>query len=345
MITSDYKKILPVIFILLLTSGIGYSQEKIWKVGLFSFFDNIESGGSEFKIPQTMSGVMFAPEAGLRWDSVHLLGIGINIMHEFGTREAIQNIFPTAYYELTKGPLDFIMGAFPRDKATSHYPRLFIQDSISYYRPNIEGLFLGFNHNDSYVKVWLDWTGRMSETVNEAFIASINGKYKPGVIYFEHFGYMYHYAGKMNPVISEAYHDNLLFKTSAGIDLSGKTFLNILETNAGWVAGFERARANNTGWIKMNGFLWETRIEYKGIGLFNTLYTGDGLMKFYEDHGSDLYWGDPAYMAKKYNRTDLYVNFYKERKINMELTYSFHFLENRIYQEQLLKIRINLNNL
>ena len=345
MIVFVYKKILAVIVFMLLISWTGHSQEKIWQVGLFSFFDNLEFGGSEVKIPQTMSGVIFAPEAGLRWDSVHRLSIGVNLMHEFGNREALQNFYPTAYYEITRGPFDFIMGAFPRERISGHYPRLIIQDSISYYRPNIEGLFLAFNRNGSYIKVWLDWTGRMSETVNEAFIASINGRYKYGILYLEHFGHMYHYAGKLNPVVSEAYHDNLLFKTSVGIDLSGNTFLNTLEANAGWVAGFERARADNTGWIKMNGFLMETRIEYRKIGLFNTYYIGDGLMKFYEDHGSDLYWGDPVYRAKKYNRTDMYVSFYRDRTINMELTYSLHFLESRIYHEQMIKIRIDLNNL
>ncbi len=342
---SAYKKIFLFIIILGISSGVGYSQEKIWRVGLFSFFDNLEFGGSEVKIPQTMSGIMFAPEGGLRWDTVHKISVGVNLMHEFGNSKVIKNLYPTAYYELTKGPINFIMGAFPRDRITNNYPRLFIQDSISYYRPNIEGIFLEFRHNNNYIKAWLDWTGRMSETVNEAFIMSINGRYNYKVFYVEYFGHMYHYAGKLHPIVSEAYHDNFLFKTSAGVNLSDKTFFNLLEMNVGWVAGFERARADNTGWIKMNGFMTEARIEYKGLGLYNTYYNGDALMVFYEDHGSDLYWGDPVYRAKKYNRTDLYLTFYKNRHINMELTYSLHFLENSMYHEQMLKIKIDLNNL
>jgi len=344
--TKTYHRVLLIsAIILVFLCGTGYSQEKIWRVGMFSFFDNLEFGGSEVKIPQTMSGVMFAPEGGLRWDSVHRISVGINLMHEFGNSEVIHNFYPTAFYELTKGPFDFIMGAFPRDRITNNYPRLFIQDSVSYYRPNIEGIFLEFRHNDSYVKAWLDWTGRMSRTVREAFIASINGRYNYKILYVEHFGHMYHYAGEMDPVVSEAYHDNLLFKTSAGVNLSGMTFFDKLEMNAGWVAGFERARADNTGWIKMNGFSTETRVEYKGIGMFNTYYNGDGLMVFYEDHGSDLYWGDPVYRAGKYNRTDFYISFFRNRQIDMELTYSLHFLEGSIYHEQMLKVKIDLNNL
>ena len=48
---------------------------------------------------------------------------------------------------------------------------------------------------------------------------------------------MFHLAGKMDPVVEEALHDNLLFHTSAGIDLSGRTFFSTLEANAGWVSG------------------------------------------------------------------------------------------------------------
>jgi len=342
---SAYKKIIPFLIILVISSGIGYSQEKIWRVGLFSFFDNLEFGDSKVKIPQTMSGIMFAPEGGLRWDSVHKISVGINLMHEFGNSKAIKNFYPTAYYELTKGPLSFIMGAFPRNMITDNYPRLFIQDSIYYYRPNMEGIFLELRSKNNYVKAWLDWAGRMSTTVNEAFAASINGRYNYKFLYVEHFGHMYHFAGMMYPIVNEAYHDNFLFKTSAGVNLSDKTYFHTLEINAGWVAGFERARADNTGWIKMHGFLTEARIEYKGIGLFNTYYNGDGLMKFFGDHGSDLYWGDPVYRANKYNRTDLYLSFYKNSYIDMELTYSLHFLESNMYHEQMLKIKIDLNNL
>lgn len=340
-----YRIILLSVIVLAFSCGIGYSQEKIWKVGLFSFFDNIEFGGSEYKIPQTLTGVRFSPEAGLRWDSIHSIGLGISLVHEFGTRDVVQNVYPTAYYKLKNGSLDFMMGAFPRDEITGHYPRLFVQDSISYYRPNIEGIYLGYKCKGSYIKLWLDWTGRMSYTVNEAFIASMSGKYRYGIFSFGHIGHMYHYAGKMDPVINEAYHDNLLFMTSAGIELAGRTFFDKLELNAGWVYAYERARADNTGWIKMNGILLEMKAEYKGIGVFNTYYNGDGLMKFYHDHGSDLYWGDPAYRAKKYNRTDMYINFIGSEKVDIELTYSLHFLESSIYHEQMLKIKIDLGNL
>jgi len=322
-----------------------YSQVKNWRLDLFSFFDNTEFGRSKFTIPQTMAGVIVAPEIGLLWDSIHKVNVGVNLMHEYGSPSAIDKFYPTVYYEFNRGSQRFIMGAFPRTRVIGNYPRLFFRDSISYYRPNINGIFWEFRRDQHYFNVWLDWTGRQSKTVNEAFFIGFSGRYTKGIFYFQDFGYMFHLAGKMDPVVDEALHDNLLFNASVGIDLSGKTFLRTLEANAGWVTRYERSRADNTGWIKLNGFLMETRLEYKMFGLFNTLYTGDGMMYFYSSRGNQLYWGDPVYRARMYDRSDFYVSFLQKHSINVDLTFSLHFLEGRVYNEQMLKVIVNLNSL
>src|SRR3989339_298714 len=91
----------PLFIILLL--GIVYaetfSQEVLWKVKVFSFFDNSEFAESEYKVPQTLSGIQIAPEIGLRWDSVHITGAGANLLHEFGSNDPVDKLYLTAYYE------------------------------------------------------------------------------------------------------------------------------------------------------------------------------------------------------------------------------------------------------
>ena len=154
------------------------------------------------------------------------MNIGVNLLHEFGSPNAIDKFYPTAYYESDRGPLRFIMGAFPRSRTIENYPRLFFQDSILYYRPNINGIFSEYRKDENYFNVWLDWTGRQSKTVNETFFIGFSGKYKTGIFYLQHFGAMFHYAGKMDPVVEEPLHDNLLFLTSAGIDLSGRNLFH-----------------------------------------------------------------------------------------------------------------------
>jgi len=225
------------------------------------------------------------------------------------------------------------------------YPRIFFQDSISYYRPNINGLFWEIRKNQNYFNVWLDWTSRQSLTMNEAFFMGFSGRYNFGIVYGQHFGYMFHFAGKKDPTFDEALHDNGLFLTSVGLDFAGKTSFTKLETNAGWVLGLDRARAMETGWIAHRGLLMETKIEYKGLGIFNSFYRGQGQMSFYSSHGNNLYWGDPVYRAKSYNRSDIYYNFIENKVVNVKLIYSLHFIENTVYHEQALKVILNMNNL
>jgi hypothetical protein len=338
------KRSFWIILFLFLIVFEGFSQQVKWQVGSFPFFDNTEFGKSAFTIPQTMAGIIFAPEIGLRWDSIHNFNVGVNLLHEFGSPNAIDRFYPTAYYEYDNGPVTFIMGAFPRDKILENWPRLFFSDSISYYRPNINGISWEFRQDQKYLNLWLDWTGRQSPTVHEEFFMGVSGRYTLGDLYLQNFSYMFHYAGKMDPVVSEPLHDNGLFCTSVGIDMAKKAGLNKLDINGGWVIGLERSRADNTGWIKLNGFLMETRIEYKVIGLFDSFYTGKGQMYFYSTYSDKLYWGDPVYRATIYNRSDFYIRFIQNRYVNMELTYSLHYLENRIYHEQMLKVVLNINN-
>jgi hypothetical protein len=338
-----------VTFFFILFSGFvlseAISQDLFWKAKLFSFFDNAEFGSSEYKVPQTMSGIQIAPEAGLQWDSVHLIGAGVNLLHEFGSSYAIDKWYLTSYYEFNKKPFRFLMGAFPRDNVLEKYPRIFFQDSVSYYRPNINGLFWEIGSGNNYLNLWLDWTSRKSVTVRETFFIGFSGRYTSGLFYLQHFGSMFHFAKDLDPIVEKGIYDNALFVTSAGIDLSGKTFLDGLDLSAGWAAGVERSRAEGTGWIMNDGLLIETKLRYKYAGIFNSLYLGAGQMAFYEDQNNDLYIGDPVYRVGNYNRSDFFVNFIRNDKINVRLTYSLHFTESNVYHEQMLKVSVNLNNL
>jgi hypothetical protein len=181
--------------------------------------------------------------------------------------------------------------------------------------------------------------------MHEAFFMGFSGKYNMSIFYVQEFAYMFHFAGKMNPAVEEALHDNGVLLTSLGIDLSGKTIFDQLDFNGGWVVGLDRARADNTGWIDQNGFLSEARIEFKRIGLFNTFYVGKGQMYYYKDHNNELYWGDPIYRTKVYNRADFYIDFLKNKSVSTRLIYSLHFAEGNVYHEQALKVSINLNNI
>ncbi|MDD4921909.1 MAG: hypothetical protein PHS30_05470 [Bacteroidales bacterium] len=321
------------------------AQQKVWKVGVNSFFDNTEFGHSQVQMPQTMAGVHFSPEIGLSWDTVHRVFVGADVMHEYGSNKAIDYIAPIAYYEYHSAPFRFYMGAFPRKLVLDDYPRIFFTDSINNYRPTINGLCWEFYKGKSYVRAWLDWTSRQTRDRHEAFFMGESARIAMHDFYIQHFGYMFHYAGVMEPVVSEALHDNGMYLTSIGVDLAEKTGFDKLETSVGWAVGLEDAREGEQKWLTHHALMFDTKIEYRGLGLENSYYHGASQMSFYNDHGMGLYWADRIYRAKQYDRADLYIRFFHSDVVETKLMYTLHFVENQMYNEQSLYVSFNMDNL
>ena len=321
-----------------------FSQEVLWKAGVYSFFDNAEYGFSQWNIPQTMAGVHLAPEIGISWNEKHRAYAGFDALHEFGSDKAIDYFDPIVYYEFAAKSFRFYMGAFPRRLMADKFPRMFFQDSIRYYRSVINGIFFEYFLEKNYFNVWMDWTSRQTLTRRETFYVCWSGRYNLGVLYGQHFGFVSHYAGTMNRELDDGLHDNVLLLTSLGLDFSSKTNFEKLDANVGLSLGLERDR-NLEVWNYPKGLLSEVNIEYRGLGLMNTYYNGQGQQVLYNARGSELYWGDSFYRSRNYDRTDLYICFYKSDVVNLKLMWSFHFTEQRIRHQQMFYASFDLNNL
>jgi hypothetical protein len=147
----------------------------------------------------------------------------------------------------------------------------------------------------------------------------------------------------MNPLIYEPLVDDGLFLASLGYGFEETLTQPLIDIRMGWSLGLERQRSTNI-WHKPNGFLSETKVEFRGLGIFNTYYKGTGQMHFFNDYGNKLYWGDPFYHLTEYNRTDLTIDFLKSDFVSTRMTYSLHFGENEIYNEQALCVSFHPDN-
>jgi len=335
-----------VILLILLHAAVSvFSQELLWKAGVHAFFDNEEFDGSLVEESGTMAGVHLVPQIGVNFNDKHRIFAGIDLMREFGSNKTIDYYDLIAYYEYDGKPFRFYMGAFPRKPLLDNYPRMFLQDSIRNYRPTMTGFFWEFYNENNYFNIWLDWTGRQTYTVRETFFMGWSGKYNHGIFYGQHFGYMYHFAGSANPHVSEPVQDNGLLLTSLGIDFSKKTGFEKLEINAGWALGLEQDRGTDAGWHPRQGFLSEIKVEYKGLGLFNTFYKGAGQQISHNRFGNMLYWGNSTYQLKQYDRLDAYICFLKNSVVEIKFIYSLHFAERNMFHEQALYATFDLDNL
>ena len=122
----------------MLLPAIGQNLE--WQAGFDGFLDNREYQSS-IQYPQTIFGARTWLELGGNINRVHHLRAGLNYMYEFGSAVDAIKPLPVLYYQLDWKPFNFYIGAFPRRNLLD-YPLALLTDTLNYYRPDIEGMYL-----------------------------------------------------------------------------------------------------------------------------------------------------------------------------------------------------------
>lgn len=301
-----------------------------YSVYVHSFCDNREYF-NPIQYPQTIFGTRISPSMSLHTDSAQSFTLGLNALREFGSSST--NIFnkidPIAYYKYDKGKFYFAMGLFPRVGLIDDYPRALITDTINYYRPNIEGMLLRFRGNWGHETVWIDWTSRQTVTDRETFLYGLSGVVKKGIFFFGHATTVYHRAGPLIRIPGDRINDYYAGYAKLGIDLSKtKSSFDSLSLAAGLMGSVEVIRDPFIT-RKPIGFMAEACIQYKGFGIKDVYYAGEG-------HHLD--YGDAFYKAKLYNRTDLYFTPLHIKGIKGRFVYSLHYIDQEINHQQAFQL-------
>jgi len=320
-----------------------FAQELQWKAGLNYFFDNTEFMKSSLTRDQTMNGVHFSPELGLKWDSVHSVFAGTDVLKISGSQQYIDKVNLIAYYQFKTPDVLLKAGAFPRNELLSNYSDLFFQDSIGYFHPLMEGIFWQVGRQQAYFNLWLDWNGHQTDVNRETFYVGASAHRSFGHLFADFQSYMFHYANTRptNPAYSLC--DNALAHLSLGVDYSNKQGLDTLLFAVGVLGGYERER--NTETIKTPvGAVLRMLVEYRGVGLNNMLYLGDPRMVFYNKYGGNLYWNNPFLRSDSYFESKLYLNVIHTRDIQAKISSNFHFSEGLVMFEQAFTLRVSLNS-
>ncbi len=302
------------------------AQDLEWLAGLDGFLDNREYYNT-VQNPQTIFGSRFRIELGGSYEQIHRLRAGINYMYEFGSK--IDAIKPgvTLYYQLDYEPVTFYMGAFPR-RDLLDYPLALLTDTLNYYRPNVEGLYLRYNTDRGHENVFIDWTSRQTDFDYERFMFGFSGRLYWNMLFTTHHFLMGHFAA---PGIRPAdFHlrDNGGFDLNIGVDFSRKTILDSLWISTGAMVSLDRTRGIDEGWQTPAGFLVQGMAFLRGIGLQGTFYAGEGHQFLY---------GDSFYKAKSYGRLDLFYHPFNLKNVSGKLKLSIHFIEGTVdYSQQVL---------
>lgn len=318
------KRLILFTSFLFLVTGL-YSQKlQEWKIQNHTFLDNRENF-NKYAIPQTIFGNRLGVSLGFKLDTVHSIQIGVNTLYEFGATSKDIKVNPIIYYQYNDKKVAFTFGAFPRYK-NIEYPRILHNDTLAYYRPNIEGALVQFKLKKGTQKLWIDWTGRQSETVSEAFMAGTFGRFDFSDFFFENYFYMYHHAGTLN---KKYLRDNAGGLVLFGID-SSKDYHILLAT--GLAFSDDRVRPDPFNYSL--GLYSKAEYYYKQFTGRLTHYFGKGI---------SLEHGDPYYKADNYLRFDAEANFIKHKNIDLKLKFSFHFTDEGMDSSQGLFLRFNLD--
>ena len=260
----------------------------------FAFLDDHEYDAL-IPLRKTISGTRTEFDLGLNVDSLNHFVVGTNALHEFGGIPYFVSVDPVAYYKFKNKHFMFFAGEFPRDSMLN-YPRALLNDTIQYYRPNVQGLLLSAKHKFGVETGYIDWWSRQTPTQRNEFMAGELGKFIPfsdHIFYITHFFLFQHDAGTKSDTAAPI-RDSGGGQLRLGLDFSHKTFLDSLKIEAGGMVSEYRVRSEYS-WRESEGFVASVYVSRGRFSIFD---------EFYRGAPNFLVFGDPFYSKPIYNRLD-----------------------------------------
>ena len=313
------KKLYLLIFLSFLSYGAAMAQTTLdVNFSGLGFLDNREYKDFVSR-SRTYSGTRTALDFGLNIDTLNSFVVGANAIHEFGAIPYFLKVNPIAYYSFHNKNWLFNAGEFSRTGLIDNYPRALLNDTLQYYRPNIEGLFLRFINNEKNFTetMWIDWVSRQTDTQREEFLIGLEGKYKPnpfGPFYISHYFVLLHDAGAAILTPNDHIQDNGGAQVRLGLDLSHKTVLDSLSIEAGGMVSLERTRGVDQ-LQSPKAFVASAYLSYSRFAIFNEFYAGQG---------SHTIYGDSFYEKKFYNRLDFIITPFVASRLRGQFIFTVH---------------------
>lgn len=342
-----YNNILRLVSVSVLLASFLFAKgiEPTWSIDFGSVFDNRE-GDDKMYEDKTFFFTTLAPEFGLKFTPKDRIAGGAVWNQPLMNGVSEGKIVPTLYYRHEGEKWKFSMGMFPRTQLREPLPGFMWCDSLAYFQKNVRGALVQYEDACGFVDAYIDWRAQQTETRREAFNIVAQGMWRPGqhVFITGARAMMNHFAKTRHADESQSIVDNFLVNPYVGVDLSGKTFLDLLTLKAGTLFTIERYREYK-GWKTPGGVWVDLAMEYKWLGLKNSLYKGGKLFPLYGTFGTQLYQGESYYQSDFYNRTDIYAKIVKNKYMELEGQLNFNVARGNFMFYQRLILNIHLGNL
>ncbi len=291
----------------------------------FAFLDDHEYDAL-IPLRKTISGTRTEIDLGLNVDSLNHFVVGSNALHEFGGKPYFLRVDPVAYYSFTGKSWLFYAGEFPRQDLLTQYPRALLNDTLQYYRPNVQGLLLRTNNKHGYETGWIDWISRQTPTDRNQFMAGELGTFIPHpghAFYISHFFLFEHNAGSKSDTAASI-QDSGGGQLRLGLDFSHRTIFDSLKFEAGGMFTEHRVRSLY-GFQLSRGFVASVYMGYKRFAIFDEFYKGDP---------NYLTFADPFYGKTIYNRLDFIYTAFMGKHLKGQFILGLHQSPSRLTDSQ-----------
>jgi len=309
-----------------------------YRVSLDGILDNTEYGAPP---PSPLADRTFflartEGEVGVRLDGDHAVRGGLSFTQEFGAPEASDNLHLLLYYHYEDKKTRFRFGAFPRAGAPET-PEWFFGGEAAYGRPFVHGAAVEIERWDVTAGAWVDWTGRRSKTVNEAFLFGYGLKYARSQFFARHDFIMYHLAHTDPPAPDSHVRDNGGASAEVGAAFGRAAYFDTLSISIGAIGSLDRDRGDG---------LWNMP-----VGGFVSGFAGSGFLAlrglYYAGEAQRLMWGGDFYNFSdigSFGRLDLIARFDKKENVRAELFQSFHFYDGKVGYSQHFLLHAELSS-
>jgi hypothetical protein len=299
-------------------------QRPGYDVSFHQLFDNREYF-SEYAFPQTIFGARLDASLVFAVDSMHRFAAGLNYLYEHGSSLLAAAPQVNLYYNYRSDRMEVAFGSFPR-RGRIGMPLVFLTDTLNYYRPNIEGAYISLERQFMEVYGFIDWTGRVSETTREAFLAGMDATFRAAHFFLNPTFLMYHNARSYDPADVRPIRDNGIFSLAAGVSPGGLKELS-MRFSAGYLVSYNRLRPDDLSWGK--GWITNLELRYTIFGFKGVYYFGTPIVFEY---------GEPFYRAGSYGRMDLFADPFRLENIDSKIGWNLHFIpgEGVHHSQQLL---------
>lgn len=284
-----------------------------YQVRFDQVFDNREYF-SDYGFAQTIFGAGLDARLFFRVDTIHSFAAGFNYFFEHGSSISGVPLKINLYYQYKHSNFTMYFGSVPR-KGKLDFSRSFLNDTLNYYRPNIEGALVTYNGKAGWLRFFADWTGRVTKQRRETFLIGLESRLKAEKLFFQPSILMYHNARNLGNDDQPPLQDNGIMSALFGFEIINPDYVN-MELSTGLLASYNRFRPAKTTWT--NGIKTSLDLSYNILGLESVYYYGNPV---------DFTYGDPFYRSGNYGRADLYIDPFKSSKVESKIGWSFHFIK------------------